>query len=96
MNPLESPIMTDDAQVLSAQDCLVAIMISVSMSDTTMRTAELMAIQQIVNHLPIFGNYDTDRIGQIAQTVFDLFSEDDGLDALFGLLREVDSPNRQT
>lgn len=80
--------MNDTAHSLSPQDSLVALMIAVSASDEQIRTSELVTIQGIVNHLPVFGNYDTDRIGQIAQTVFDLFSEDDGLDALFGLLRE--------
>ncbi|MDT8856897.1 tellurite resistance TerB family protein [Paracoccaceae bacterium Fryx2] len=73
---------------LSPQDALVAIMIAVSASDETIRTSELVAIQRIVNHQPIFADYDDDRIRQIAQTVFDLFEEEDGLDALFGLIRD--------
>ena len=38
---------------------------------------------------PIFAGYDSDRIRQISQTVFDLFEEEDGLDALFGLIRDA-------
>ena len=72
---------------MSPQDSLVAVMIAVSAADQSIRTAELVAIQTLVNHLPIFGNYDADRIPTIAQTVFELFEEDDGLDALFGLVR---------
>ena len=74
---------------LSPQDALVAVMIAVSASDTEMRTAELMAIQRMVNHMPVFSNYDEDRIRTIAQTVFDLFEEEDGLAALFGLIRDA-------
>ncbi|MDP2738060.1 MAG: tellurite resistance TerB family protein [Pseudorhodobacter sp.] len=74
---------------LSPQDALIAIMIAVSASDEQLRTSELVAIQRIVNHLPIFAEYDNDRIRQIAQTVFDLFEEEDGLDALFGLIRDA-------
>lgn len=73
---------------LSPQDSLVAVMIAVSAADMEIRTAELVAIQALVNHLPIFAEYDADRIKTIAQTVFDLFEEEDGLDALFGLIRE--------
>lgn len=73
---------------LSPQDSLVALMIAVSAADLEIRTAELVAIQALVNHLPIFAEYDADRIKTIAQTVFDLFEEEDGLDALFGLIRE--------
>jgi tellurite resistance protein len=71
---------------MSPQDALVAVMIAVSASDEDLRTAELVAIQRIVNHTPIFAGYDADRIRQISQTVFDLFEEEDGLDALFGLV----------
>ena len=74
---------------LSEQDALVAVMIAVSASDQQMRTAELVAIQRMVNHMPVFATYDTDRIRVIAQTVFDLFEEEDGLDALFGLIRDA-------
>ncbi len=73
---------------LSPQDSLVAVMIAVSAADMQIRTAELVAIQAIVNHLPIFAEYDADRLKTIAQTVFDLLEEEDGLDALFGLIRE--------
>jgi tellurite resistance protein len=72
---------------LSPQDCLVAIMIAVSASDEEIRTSELVTIQQQVNHLPVFGGYDADRMRQVAQIVFDLFEEEDGLGALFGLVR---------
>jgi hypothetical protein len=54
-----------------------------------MRTAELVAIQRMVNHMPIFASYDADRIRRVSQTIFDLFEEEDGLDALFGLIREA-------
>jgi len=68
-------------------------MIATSASDENVRTAELVAIQGVVNHLPVFANYDTDRIAAVSQTVFDLFSEEEGLDALFGLIR-ADLPER--
>lgn len=81
--------MTDNTPSLSPQDALVAVMIAVSASDEQLRTAELVAIQRIVNHAPIFANYDMDRMRQVSQTVFDLFEEEDGLDALFGLIRDA-------
>ena len=73
---------------LSPQDCLVAVMIAVSASDEQIQTAELVKIESAVNNLPIFGEYDLDRMNVMAQTVFDLFSVEDGLDALFGLVRD--------
>lgn len=79
--------MPAEPQPLSTQDALIAIMIAVSAADADIRTAELVAIQQLINHLPVFAEYDVDRIKSVAQTVFDLFEEEDGLDALFGLVR---------
>ena len=80
--------MDDSPPALSAQDSLIAIMIAVSASDEHIRTSELVTIQQIVNHLPVFAGYDPDRMRVVAQTVFDLLEEDDGLDSLFGLVRD--------
>lgn len=71
----------------SPQDALVAVMVAASASDENMRTAELVAIQRMVNHMPVFADYDADRMARVARTVFDLFTEEDGLDALFGLIR---------
>ncbi|MDQ2091045.1 tellurite resistance TerB family protein [Marimonas arenosa] len=73
---------------LSPQDCLVAVMIAVSASDENIRTSELVKIQSAVNNLPVFANYDIDRMQVMSRTVFDLFDQEDGLDALFGLVRD--------
>jgi tellurite resistance protein len=80
--------MTTETASFSPQDALVAVMVAVSASDEQMRTAELVAIQRMVNHMPVFAEYDADRIRRVSQTVFDLLEEEDGLDALFGLVRD--------
>lgn len=71
------------------QDSLVAVMVAVSFSDERINTSELLSIERIVNHLPVFGDYDADRLRSVSQTVFDLFAEEDGLDVLFGLVRDA-------
>lgn len=81
--------MTTDLPSLSPCDALVAVMVAVSASDENMRTAELVAIQRMVDHAPIFADYDDDRIRPVSQTVMTLFEEEDGLDAFFGLIREA-------
>ena len=78
-----------DPNALSPQDALVAMMMAVSASDENIRTSELVTIQAIVGLLPAFAGYDEARIPQVARTVFDLFAEEDGLDALFGLVRDA-------
>jgi len=63
-------------------------MIAISASDENIRTSELVTIEAIVDHLPVFAAYDKDRLKRVSETVFDLFGEEDGLDALFGLIRD--------
>ena len=80
--------MPDTPASLSPQDALVAVMIAVSAADEQMRTAELVAIQRMVNHMPVFAGYDPDRLRVVSQTVLELFEEEEGLSALFGLVRD--------
>ncbi|PYE84824.1 tellurite resistance TerB family protein [Pseudoroseicyclus aestuarii] len=79
----------NDTASLTAQDALCALMIAVSAADETIRTAELVRITTIVNHLPVFADYDADHMRPVADLVFDLLEQEDGLDALFGLIREA-------
>lgn len=78
-----------DTPSMTAQDSLVALMIAVSAADENIRTAELVQISNIVNNLPVFATYDPDMLPVISRTVFDLLEQEDGLDALFGLIRDA-------
>lgn len=78
-----------DTPSLSPTDALVALMIGVSASDEDIRTAELVTITNIVNNLPVFADYDPIAIPQMSRLVFELLEQEDGLDALFGLIREA-------
>ncbi len=81
--------MQDFPNSMTPQDALVAVMIAVSASNEDIRTAELIKIQSAVNMLPVFAEFDVDHLKSISQVVFDLFEQEDGLDALFGLVREA-------
>ena len=74
---------------LTPQDALIAVMVAVSASDENIRTAELVEISNMVEHLPVFAGYDTDNIRRISSLVLDLFDQEDGLDALFGLVSDA-------
>ena len=74
---------------LTAQDALVAVMVAVSASDEDIRTAELVKINSAINMLPVFADFDADRLPVVSQVVIDLIEQEDGLDALFGLVREA-------
>lgn len=68
-------------------DTLVAIMITISASDETIRTSELVTIERIINHLPAFADFDIARLKDISNGVLDLFAEEDGLDILWERVR---------
>lgn len=73
----------------SPEDALIAVMVAVSAADETVNSRERESISRIVNYLPVFANYDVDRIPMVNQIVYDLLEELDGLDALFGLVRDA-------
>lgn len=79
--------MTMDA--LNPQDALVAVMIACSAADESITDGELRSISLTVELLPVFEGYDADRISNVSALVADLFTEEDGLDALIGLVREA-------
>ena len=76
------------SSALTPADALVAIMVVASASDERMTRSELLWIDRIIDSLPIFEGFSKDHVGTVAETVFDLLEEEDGLDALFGLLRD--------
>lgn len=80
--------MIEDAP-LTAQDALVALMIAVSASDEDIRTSELVKMTTQINHLPVFAGYDAERLPRASQMVFDLLEQEDGLEAMFGLIRDA-------
>lgn len=81
----------------TGQDALVAIMVAASMADLSPSTSELLSIARIVDFMPAFGDFDSNRIPAISQTVYDLFEEEEGLEAFFGLVRDaLDGEMRET
>ncbi|MFG5383688.1 tellurite resistance TerB family protein [Yoonia sp. R2-816] len=80
--------MIEDAP-MTAQDSLAALMIAVSASDENISTSELVKMSNAINNLPVFAGYDSERLPRISQMVFDLLEQEDGLEALFGLIRDA-------
>ncbi|HET7408713.1 MAG TPA: tellurite resistance TerB family protein [Paracoccaceae bacterium] len=77
------------SEPLNPQDALIAVMIATSAADERMTPSEFHEISAIVQVLPIFDGYDVDRIGRVGAMVSDLFREEEGLDALLGLVGEA-------
>jgi tellurite resistance protein len=80
--------MPERAADFTPEDTLIAVMIAVSVSDETIRTAELMSIERMVNHLPVFANYEIERITAVANIVYDILADEDGLDIFWDVVRQ--------
>ena len=74
---------------LTPQDALVAVMIATSAADENMTDLEFKEISSLVELLPVFQGYTVDRITMVSGLVAELFTEEDGLDALLGLVEGV-------
>lgn len=74
------------SEPLTVQDALIAVMIAMSAADGRMTPSEFSEISGIVQVLPVFEGYDIERIGNVGALVSDLFREEEGLDALLGLI----------
>ncbi|MGD1877129.1 MAG: tellurite resistance TerB family protein [Kiloniellaceae bacterium] len=67
---------------------LVYTMVLVSAADSEMTDSELKTIGEIVSHLPVFADYDTQNLTKDAQACAELLSGDDGLEAVLSKIVE--------
>ncbi|MEM1382772.1 MAG: tellurite resistance TerB family protein [Pseudomonadota bacterium] len=74
---------------LSPQDALVGVMIATAAADEQMTESEMQRITASIDLLPAFDGFDRDRIPNVAALVADLFEEEDGIDALVGLVEQA-------
>ena len=80
------------SQTISHHSALIYTMVVVSAADGSMNDAELHAIGEIVNTFPIFHDFNKDRLITTAQECAAILSEDGGLDAVLGLVKEAIPP----
>jgi len=74
---------------ISPNSALVYTMVIVSASDSEMSNSELKRIGDVVHMLPAFKGYDEDNIVRDAKNCAEILSEDDGLEAILGLIKEA-------
>jgi len=84
-------------KTISHHAALVYIMVVVSAADGSMSDRELQAIGELTKKLPIFRDFDHDRLLVLAQDCSAILQEKDGLAAVFGLVKEaLPAPLRET
>jgi tellurite resistance protein len=73
--------------MISTEAALIYTMVIVSAADSVMTDSELSAIGEIVQHLPVFEEYDANLLPETAQSCAEVLSADNGLDAVLELIK---------
>ena len=76
----------ENFEPLAPQDALVAVMIATAASDERLTDSEMVSIGAIIDLLPVFRGFDKDRLSIVSGLVAELFEDEDGIDALVGLV----------
>jgi len=74
---------------ISHHAALVYVMVVVSASDGAMNDKELQAIGDITRKLPVFRDFDHDRLLTLAQDCSAILQEEDGFEAVLGLVKDA-------
>lgn len=67
-------------------DALIYTMVMVSAVDQDLNDEELRTIGDIIKHLPIFNDYDRNRLTKTANACATLLEKEDGLDQILDLI----------
>jgi tellurite resistance protein len=78
--------------MIDHQAALIYTMVLASAADTDMTDAELQIIGDIVNHLPVFRDYDSKRLTKDLRECAQLLAKDDGLDAVLKSIKRALPP----
>ncbi len=78
--------MNTTVKPVSHQEALIYTMVTLSAADRSMTDGELMKIGDIVKTLPVFRDFDRDRLVAVAEACGTLLQEDDGLDTVLKVI----------
>ena len=67
---------------LSYHDALIHIMVTMSAADRTMSDSELAKIGSIIKFLPVFADFEIERMIAVANNCTDILQKEDGLDTI--------------
>jgi hypothetical protein len=72
---------------LDHHSALIYVMVTMSAVDRTMTDAEMARIGQIVSHLPIFADYEEEKLVKTAEACGEVLGADGGLDTVLDLIK---------
>lgn len=74
--------------MIDHHEALVYTMVMVSAADSEMTDNELRTIGEFVRHLPVFRDFDRERLTGIARDCAELLDQSKGLDRLLAAIKE--------
>ena len=74
---------------LNHHGALVYVMVTIAAVDRTMTDAELARMGEIVSHLPVFADFDQERLVKTAEACGEILSVDGGLDRVLATVRST-------
>ena len=77
------------SKTLTQQDALIHVMVMMSAVDRSMSDSEMERIGKLIRVLPVFADFDQDRLVPVAQQCAMLISGPEGLDITLELVREA-------
>ncbi|WP_337271335.1 tellurite resistance TerB family protein [Oryzifoliimicrobium ureilyticus] len=77
---------------LSAHDALIYVMVMASAVDSTMNDRELERIGQLIGFLPVFSDFDDERLIPIARDCANLLAGREGLDIVLETVKDTLPP----
>ncbi|HEY2068874.1 MAG TPA: tellurite resistance TerB family protein [Rhizomicrobium sp.] len=76
-------------KTISHHSALIYVMVLIAASDRSMSEREMRAMGDLVKHLPVFRDFEEHRLLPVCQECAAILQENDGLDAVLGLVREA-------
>ena len=74
---------------ISHHTALIYTMVLLSAADSDMTDNELFTIGELVRTLPVFKNFDPEKLPKAAEDCADILAQDAGLEAVMGLIVEA-------
>ncbi|HOV05558.1 MAG TPA: tellurite resistance TerB family protein [Kaistiaceae bacterium] len=73
-------------QAISHHEALIYVMVTMSAVDRKMTDAELHAIGEVVQTLPVFRGFNVEQLVPVAEACGDLLNVEDGLDEILDIV----------
>jgi tellurite resistance protein len=80
------------AHTISTEQALIYVMVTMSGVEGRINNTELKEIGILVQSLPVFKNFDKDRLTTVAQECGEILQETEGLRTVLALVNEALSP----